>query len=420
MVTVNYQSFGTQGFQLRLRLYKSGETKFIGVTKLLQGAIQKKHWNQKKQRFIPSCPFSDENNKILVQFKQRYDEMAIGWTGSLDGLILAVENGNAPIHEGYLLHEYIQKIVDEKMQRKHEDGTIKGSYENYVKLSKRLGEYCKYKKVDYGKLCLSEVTPGFVNSVFDWVVNVRKGVGHLYISSMLHAVLMQAGKEGFVDWNNFVNCKWKSKGGGSAHKYNTLTSEQCSRFVSLRIDELPPSPKAELYRDFCTFILYTGQSACDAIALKYSDIKSIGGVDHFVFKRRKISEKQSVPCAVPINEVMKRIMDRWKNVAKDGYIFPIRNKKKLKEQTTNNGDIKHFVCSCNFWLKKVGKILGCNFPLHTYAFRHTAITHYLSKDVPIIYVANLMGTSVKNCEDIYYNNQGDVASMSKVLNALSF
>ena len=72
------------------------------------------------------------------------------------------------------------------------------------------------------------------------------------------------------------------------------------------------------------------------------------------------------------------------------------------------------------WLKKVGAILGCKFPLHSYTFRHTAITHYISKGVPTMYVANLMGTSVKNCEQIYYNNRGDIASRDKVMNALMF
>lgn len=56
MITFNYQMFGNKGFQLRLRLYLDGETKFINVTKMLKGSIQKRHWNQKKQLFIPSFP----------------------------------------------------------------------------------------------------------------------------------------------------------------------------------------------------------------------------------------------------------------------------------------------------------------------------------------------------------------------------
>ena len=49
MVTVNYQTFGQKGFNLRLRIYGGGETKYINVTKLLRGALQKRHWNKKRK-----------------------------------------------------------------------------------------------------------------------------------------------------------------------------------------------------------------------------------------------------------------------------------------------------------------------------------------------------------------------------------
>jgi len=420
MITINYQAFGTKGFQLRLRLYQDGETKYINVTKMLKGSIQKKHWNPKKQQFIPSCPFSEENNYILVQFKQKYHEAAIHWNGSLFGFMTSVDSGGTTEVEGLKLHTFICDVVNELQGNKHPDGTIKGSYEGYVKLDKRLDEFCKYKNVDYRKVLVTDLNSTFINNVFDWIVNVRNGKGHVYISAMLHAIVVRADKAGHVKMEDFKNCKWKGKNKQSVHKYNTLTNEQCKRFIELKLDEMPDNPKSELYRDFCTFILYTGQSACDAISLKYSDIQVLGGVEHFVFNRRKIAEKQSVPCAVPINQVMQSIMRRWKAESKDGYIFPIRTKEKLKNQITNNGDIKHFISRLNHWLKKIGKILDCKFSLHSYTFRHTSITHYISKGIPTVYVANLMGTSVKNCERIYYNNQGDAISRDKVLNAIMF
>lgn len=419
MISINYQSFGTKGFQLRLRLYQDGETKYINVTKLLKGSVKKQHWNAKKQQFIPSTPYSEENNSILVSLKQKYQEAAINWNGSIYGLITYVE-ANGCNDSKMTLHDFIMKVVEEMRKNKHPDGTIKGSYEGYLKLDRRLEEFCRYKRVDYYQIVVTDLNATFVNSVFDWVVNVRKGSGHVYISAMLHAIVVRAYKEDYVDWDDFKNCKWKGKNRSSVQKYNTLTSNQCKKFVSMTLEDMPVNPKSELYRDFCTFILYTGQSACDAIALKYSDIQVLGGVEHFVFKRRKIAEKQATPCAVPINPMMRMIMQRWKLEAKDGYVFPIRNKKKLKEQQTNNGDIKHFLSRLNMWLKKVGAILGCKFPLHSYTFRHTSITHYISKGVPTMYVANLMGTSVKNCEQIYYNNRGDIASRDKVMNALMF
>lgn len=419
MITINYQTFGNKGFQLRLRLYQSGETKFINVTKLLKGAIQKRHWNQRKQLFIPSCPFSDENNAMLVQFRQRYDEMAINWNGSVFGMIAAMDDTPAP-SEAMTVAGFIQVIVGRLNEKRHADGTIKGSFEGYEKLERRIKEFCKYKKIKYSKLLISELTANTINNLLEWVEKVRKGKGRIYISKMLHAMITKADQDGYLKADDFKKCNWVQKAKGSSQKSNTLTEEQCKKFSQLNLDEISSSPLNELYRDFCLFILYTGQSACDAISLKYSDIKKIGGVSHFVFKRRKIADKQIVPCTVPINEELDRIMLRWRHLAKDGYIFPIRNKEKLRTQGTNNGDIKHFIGKVNYWLKKVGKALGCTFPLHTYTFRHTAITHYISKGVPVIYVANMMGTSVDNCEKIYYNNQGDTSSRNKVLAAMRF
>lgn len=74
MITISYQTFGNKekGVQLRLRLYQSGETKFINVTKLLKGAIQRKHWNQKKiaTAYIPTAfiePFDENLENILLE-----------------------------------------------------------------------------------------------------------------------------------------------------------------------------------------------------------------------------------------------------------------------------------------------------------------------------------------------------------------
>lgn len=419
MITINYQTFGNKGFQLRLRLYQEGETRFVNVTKLLKGSIQKRHWNQKKQLFIPSCPFSDENNAILVQFRQKYDEMAINWTGSLFGLIVAMNEAPAEAKKDLSISGFIKGIVENLKKRKHPDGTIKGTYEVYEKLDRRLGEYCKVKKVKYENLLLTDLTPSFVNNLFDWITRTKQGKGLAYVSKMLHAVLMMADKEDLIKFETFRKCNWHQKSRSSSQKTNTLTDEQCRLFASLDLNEISSSRNNELYRDFCLFVLYTGQSVCDAVSLKYSDIKVINGISHFVFKRRKIAEKQTVPCAVPINSELERIMNRWRRQSKDGYIFPIRNKGKLETQTTNNGDIKHFIGKLNTWLKKIGKAIKCSFPLHSYTFRHTAITRYISKGVPVIYVANMMGTSVENCEKIYYNNQGDITSRNKVLAAVT-
>lgn len=418
MITISYQQFGTKGFQLRLRFYQSGETKYINVTKLLKGNIQKKHWNPKKQMFIPSCPFSEENNAILVQFKMKYEQMAINWNGSIFGMIAAME-GNLEDSGEMTIHGYFDVLIKRLKEKKHADGSTKGTFEEYQKCDRRLEEFCKFKNVHYFELKIKELSPAFINSVLDWVEKKRNGKGMRYISKTLHSFIAKAEKDGHLNLDDFAKCNWQSGQKASVQKYNTLTEEQIRQFAEMDLS-IFRSEKSELYRDFCMFILCTGQSPCDALTLRYSDIQKVGGVSHFIFKRRKIAHKQSVPCAVPISQEMDRIMLRWRDESRDGYIFPVRTKKKIEEQGTNNGDIKHFLCYLNYWLKLVGKELGCTFPLHAYTFRHTAITRYISKGVPVVYVSNMMGTSVENCEKIYYNNQGDSASRNKALAAMKF
>lgn len=418
MITTNYQSYGMSGFNLRLRVYQDGETRYVNVNKLLQGQLLKRHWNQKKQLFIASAPFSKENNEALVQFKRKYDEKAVEWNGSVFNFINSFSQICACGKP--LVKDLIAECIVEAKKRKHKDGTTKDTFQAYEKLERRLQAFCLYKKIKWESLLIEDLTTEFINAMFDWIDNKNKGKGIIYVSVTLHALIGYAEKKDLHSFDKLKGVRWAKKSSVSAHKYRTLTTDQCNRLMTLSYEELPSNPKKILYRDFCIFLLFTGQSPCDAISLKYSDIETIGGISHFVFKRRKISAKQSVPCTVPINSIMQGIMDKWKREAKDGYIFPIRNKHKLATQTTNNGDIKHFVGRLNHWLKKLGVILGCDFPLHTYTFRHTAITNYISKDIPVIYVANMMGTSVSNCEKIYYNNQGDIKSRDKVLSVTSF
>lgn len=421
MISINYQSYGSDGFNLRLRFYQDGETKFICVNKILRGNLQKKHWDQRGQCFKPRAPFSKENNETLAKFKKKYDEMAKNWIGSLDSYLLEMKHGGIKARpDTHKFSDIIDFIVTELKKDVRSDGTVKGTFEAYLKLERRMKGFCVFSGIPYDSLCIEDFTPQLINRVFDWIQFKNENKGMHYISTTLHAVLVRCQKFGFYDMKPVEICRWSKKKKSSDFKYHTLTDEQCNKFINLDISRLPKNANNELYHDFCVFILYTCQSVCDAASLKYSDIRDIDGVPHFVFKRRKIAEKQSVSCTVPINKIMQSIMDKWKEKSKDNYIFPIRSKEKIMKTMTNNGDVKHFISRVNIWLKKVAKVIGCDFSLHTYTFRHTGITHYISAGIPVVYVSNLAGTSVDNCEKIYYNNRGDVKSRDKVLNAINF
>ena len=423
MICINFQVFNPKkGFNLRLRFQQDGVIRYIVVNKLLKGQLQEKHWDRKGQCFKPKAPFSKENNEILTKFKKKYEDVAMDWVGSLESFLLQMKN-NTPAKQEEETHKFddvIELIIEELKKNIREDGTIKGTYEVYEKVQRQMQLFCEFSGLDYDSLCIEDFTPELVKRIHDWIVFKKGNKGIIYISTTLHAILNRCEKMGFFDMDSVKNCNWARKKKSSAHKYHTLSDKQCKKFIELDCNKLRENPHNELYHDFCIFILFTCQSVCDAVSLKYEDIQNIGGVDHFVFKRRKIDEKQSVACTVPINPIMQGIMKKWKPMAKDGYIFPIRSKERIARNKVNNGDIKHFISRLNIWLKYVGDLIGCEFSLHSYTFRHTGITHYISSGVNSIYVANLAGTSVDNCEKIYYNNRGDIENRNQTLNATSF
>lgn len=240
MVQINYQTYG-KGFNLRLRFYKDGETKFINVNKLLQGNLQKKHWNMKMKCFYNSAPYSAENNAILIRFSQPYREKAENWNGSLGGFIASFEKdaeSNVSKENRTLIGAISDLIKEMKAENVHNDGTLRGGFEDYEKLQRRLEEFCHDRHMAPESLVIDDMTPGMVNSILTWAKNRGKGRCY-YISSTLKATLNRLAKKGVYDFTQVQNCEWFKKGRFSVHKYVTLSDQQRERFFKMSLDELP-------------------------------------------------------------------------------------------------------------------------------------------------------------------------------------
>ena len=195
---------------------------------------------------------------------------------------------------------------------------------------------------------IDDCTTEFVNALFEWVEDKREGKGLVNISKDLHAFLAYAEKKDMFDLSKLKHVQWHNTLPASVHKYNTLTPAQCNKLMNLKDGELPKNKRKILFKELCIFLLFTGQSLCDALFLKCSNIETIDGVKHFIFKRRKISDKQSVPCAIPINPIMQKIMDKWKKQTQDDYIFPMCHKR--PEAHINFYDeIQYFAKIFNLW-----------------------------------------------------------------------
>lgn len=82
--------------------------------------------------------------------------------------------------------------------------------------------------------------------------------------------------------------------------------------------------------------------------------------------------------------------------------------------------MKKFREDLNLWLFNVGKRLGFNFRLHSYIFRHTAISLAVNNGLPVSYVSSLSGTLPENIQKYYYNgyNKSNVEKLIDVFENL--
>lgn len=210
MIRINYQMFGTRGFRLRLRLFQDGKTRYIVVNRLLSGNLQRKHWNPKKQMFYPSAPYSEENNDILARFKSKYDKKALDWVGSLDSMLLEMEN-EAHKPDGHKFVDILNYVISELKKDIREDGTIKGTFEVYEKVGRKMKLFCDFSGFDYENLVMEDFTPEFINRLFDWIQFKNNNKGIVYVSQMIHALLVRCERMGFFDMKTVEFCRWAKK-----------------------------------------------------------------------------------------------------------------------------------------------------------------------------------------------------------------
>ena len=59
---------------------------------------------------------------------KRYDEMAINWTGSVFGMIAAMETATEPSQKALTVSEFIQYVVDQLKQKQARRRLWKGQF----------------------------------------------------------------------------------------------------------------------------------------------------------------------------------------------------------------------------------------------------------------------------------------------------
>lgn len=394
---------------LALRISEGKERFYKRVAHLMKGQPDIKHWKQDKEMFSGYAEFYKENNQILEDFKAIYWKL-IQEHPELSAKQVACfykaqqqRTGSKPVQltawgvEDYKnsVSKYLEVVISRERAKQG------CNYESYYKLLARcrrdIGGFddMPFSTIDYNQM----VTIAYIFAREPSYKNISKTfralLGKAHKDPDVNFRLSQIGDFRFCDYSP---CKYDIE---SKHP-DILNSQQLRAFLNTSPYNLTPNYKNRseiaLYYDFCVFMFNSFFSPCDVIKAKKRDVTN----RNTIMVRRKKTHR---PVEVPITPAMKLIIDKYKGMSKDGYIFPIMDDKKEKEYKTKDYTFKNFREKLNNWLKGVGHYLGLDFNLYAYVFRHTAITVAIDSGLPVSYISNAAGTSVEMIQQHYYNGE---------------
>ena len=400
--------FILRGGVLVLRISEAKTRFYKRVEYLLKGNPNLKHFNQDKQKFSAYAVSYNENNRALEEFYQIYWKLIQDHPELNAKQVANFYQARVPEHNvgiqvnGWSVGEYsnsVEKYLETVILR--EKAKHGCNYEVYQKLLSR----CRKDIPAFPALAFTTLD---YNRMVGIAYIFARRKGYRGITKTFRALLGRASRD------QEVNFSIKQIGDFLFNDYDpdrnvvkqrhpeVLSQEQLRIFLNMSVRDITPQYKnrkqVELYYDFCVFMFHTFFSPCDVIKLKVRDITKRNTV---VTKRKKTHRQVEVP----ITPVMRSIIDKYKGKSKDGYVFPIMNDEEEEKHKTKDYVFKKFRSNLNIWLKHIGKQLETDYELHTYVFRHTAITVALNNGLPISYVANAAGTSVDMIQAHYYNGE---------------
>ena len=400
---------------LVLRISEKKERYYKSVKHLLIGQPNLKYWMKEHERFSSHAPSCAKNNQILEDYKNvyrklmfEYPEFSARQIASFYGHINKVSDFDL-MYNTVKVYDSVEEFMNVVIEReKMKPG------ENYLKY-KYLRSKCQRLIPQFSSLTFQSIRYETCAKIAQLFANDGGYTGPIsYFRSFLFKadrdihVRFSMSQIGDFNFKRYMPRIYKG------HQLPVILSEeQLKRFLNINIKEYTTcrvsQTKAELFYDFSCFLLHSFLAPCDAAYLHESNITKRNTIQ---IKRRKTFKEAEIP----ISTKMAQIISKYKGASSYGYIFPIIDDNKEKQHKIYLYQMKKFREDLNLWLFGVGKRLGLNFRLHSYIFRHTAISLAVNNGLPIAYVSSLSGTLPENIQKYYYNgyNKSNIERLREI------
>jgi site-specific recombinase XerD len=284
-------------------------------------------------------------------------------------------------------HEYLLAVFDEhnKEKKSLSDSHVisESTYDKYRITHDHLAEFLKYE-YNLSDISLKDINHRFITGFEHFLLTVRgcaKNTTAKYMQFFKHIIIVALKNE------------WIYKNPFSEY---TITIDPVDRGyltqeeIEILMKQGFKTKRLERLRDVFIFCCFTGLSYIDVKNLTEDHIRTSFDGNLWIMGKRG---KTDISYQVPLLEVPRMILKRYKGALKDGRLLPVIN-----NQNTNA------------YLKEIGKLCGIKKKLTFHLSRHTFATLTLSKGVSIESVSKMLGHTNIETTQIYARITSDKIS----------
>lgn len=345
----------------------------------------------------------------LCQFSTKQSILPNNWSvasgkakgkdaGKINALLDDIRSAlNTIYHEMQRRDNYVtaEKVKNEFLGHTEKHETILSLFQKHndnmkqlVGISRTIATYRKYEvtrrhladfihdKYNLSDIPIKEITPMFITD-FELYLRTACKCGYNTAAKFLlflKSIIIVARNNGILTKDPFANYKIQMKKVDRGY----LTEDE----IKIILKKKMVSERLEHVRDLFIFSCFTGLAYSDVANLREENIrKSFDGKLWIMTKRQKTNTDVNVP----LLDIPKMILKKYKGKLPNGKILPVISNQKL-----------------NAYLKEIADICGIKKNLTFHLARHTfATTTTLAKGVPIETVSKMLGHTNIETTQIY-------------------
>lgn len=340
--------------------------------------INPDNWDLKHGRVLgKSAPALSTNLKldnIRVRVNKIYDDMLKD-----EGFATSQKVKLSFLGVGVMDDAILKVFKDQNEEFERMVSKGKRSQNTYNKYKTVYRHLCEFIKERYHRedMAFRELTADFIRE-FDFFLRIDKECTHntVWVYTMpVIALADLAIKKGLIRQNPFEDYEISMQETDRSY----LLKEDVEKLMLLKLSK----SKYELVKDLFIFSCFTGLSYIDIQKLKWSNIQSFFDGHQWIISRRK---KSDVASNVRLLEIPKRIIEKYRGITRDDYVFPVPS------NATCNSHVKKLI-------KETEIITEHKVTFHT--ARHTFATMFLTEGVPLESLSKMMGHKNISTTQIY-------------------